>query len=137
MDQEPGGAVMAQRQVTPEEFAAFKEEVEAWVVRFGLQDWEFFIAHEEVDSDTYACVRLNRDGRQARISLGLTVLDSPVTSDPRKSAFHEVCHVLLADMYFAGKARFTTQEELDRAEHSVIRVLEKVLFRHSAQSRAP
>ncbi len=43
-------------------------------------------------------------------------------------AFHEVCHLLTAKLFYASCCRFITTEEVEDAEEEIVRTLENCIF---------
>ena len=105
----------------------FKKEVAKWQKFFGLHDWEINI-HHETAKGARADVVWGLSDRQASIRLsiywdGLEVTDYLI----KKSAFHEVCHLLLAPLAYFG-VQYFSNSEVDEKDHQIVRILENVIF---------
>lgn len=120
---------MAHIRTTKEQFNTFQEEALKWQKKLGLTDWKLYFKHE-VDDDRYGSCTWSVSDSIATIMFTKKWDDlRPLTdSEISKCAFHEVCHVLFAYYCAAAEARFSTQEQLDSAEHSIIRRLETLMF---------
>lgn len=111
------------------EFAMFKAECFRWVDLLGLTDWRLHYCFEECDNALATC---NRDfeGRTATITLS-TFLENierhEAVETVKKSARHEVLHLLLAELDWLNGKRCVTGDIWAAAEHGVMRRLEKVL----------
>lgn len=119
------------------DFIIFQEECRYWISKFGLNDWELFFYHVEDDSKT------DRAWCHIEISSHIATFILPVlwySLKPtefliRKSAFHEVVEVLFAEINFIANDRFTSQEKLDTAIHTIIRVMENTMFENDIKGR--
>lgn len=86
--------------LTQQDFAVFKEAVEYWMGFFGLKDWAYEFRMCQLDSGVGAETRFNRPGRLVTFCLNQirSVEAAPTAKTVCRSAFHEVCEVLLDDM---------------------------------------
>jgi len=117
---------------TTEHFEIFKDEVEYWIEKFHLREWRFRIIHADSKElkDVLAWVTSEWKGRVATISLSVDWTDSTYDVVEKyelcKSAFHEVCELLLADMGSIAMIDIcsTQRQEFEKSVHSVIRRLE-------------
>ena len=114
-------------------FEFFKECVKNWVDFFGLYNWEVGVHSEEGNGDgSLAYTTFHVENKRADIFLcedwdGLEKTDRELD----KTAFHEVCEVLLLRIrYLAGKREFS-YDELDGEIHSIIRILTAKIFEKS------
>lgn len=112
--------------LTPKHFAIFKEEVIRVTELLGLKNYELDIRQEElknaradfyVSSEFLATIRLAKKWDEIK----------PTDEEIKLSAKHEVIHLLLHRLYLLAQSRFTTEDEIDRAEHDIVYRLEKVL----------
>lgn len=103
-----------------DEAALFREECLRWQDAFGLKDWTLHITAEpatqgqtfEAETD-YDC-----DTRHAKVVYYVGVEDA---LHPRDVAYHEIVHLLFADMLLlAIAARDESDPLLAREEHRVI-----------------
>ena len=113
---------------TSKHFEVFKKEVLRWLEIFGLKDWDVSIEHKEVEEDSRAICVSQVGGQLATISLSTDWDIKPTDDNLQVHAFHEVCELLLSHMDSLARERTILPRELEVARHSVIRVLENVLF---------
>lgn len=117
-------------QITKKEFAIFKAECQKWVNVFGLRDWKMYYHFEEIDN---ALGGINRDyeGKTARVSLHpfqCRVPRSEVIESVKRTALHEILHLLLGELDWLRSSRVLTEQVWNAAEHGVIRRLEAALL---------
>ncbi len=116
-------------QTTKEDFELFKSEVTYWANAFGLKGYQLFFRHEDL-SGNFAEIRYNIISRNAVFSLNTefdTIDYSP--EEIKRTAFHEVCELLLCRLSTIGKARFVAELEIDEEIHNIIRILENTVFK--------
>lgn len=116
---------------TAKQFNIFKAESRKWIDIFGLKGWRVDFFHRHLDDDRRGQIFVDIPGRCASIVLGMDwdENDKPLDSNVRRTAFHEVCELLLwrlADM--AHTKIFTNRDSIREETHSIIRTLENVLF---------
>jgi len=117
---------------TAKHFKIFKAECEKWINRFGLFNWEVGYYHkEDGDTSTFSWTVYRYSGRAVDVCLNRTWQDRPYNMEYelRLSAFHEVCEILLYPLRYLGECRFLSDGEIDPEVHSIIRILESVLWR--------
>ncbi len=118
-------------QTTKKDFSIFVERCEHWIGIFGLTDWEVRFNHErggKTMRDAFSWILVDNEGNQfSEIALNIERENAPSVKDLNEDARHEVLHLLLANLCNAGEDRYATADELHKAEHVVIRRLEKVL----------
>lgn len=120
---------MAIYKTTPEDFKIFQEEVAKWQKRFGLLGWQINTRHQNLRNRAECWTRMQ--GRLASIVLGKIFQnydEPPGEKEIRRTAFHEVCELLLARLQTHAEARNTLPGEIEEAKHEIIRILEHVLF---------
>ena len=109
------------------EFMAFKLECVRWQHKFGLMDWRLCFRFETAE-DGLAGIRCDFEGRIA--SVFLNPFQERCTKrevDVRRSARHEMLHLLLAELQYLNGRRLVSDNTWQAAEHGVIRRLESVL----------
>lgn len=117
--------------VSKRQFSIFQKEVERWLSEFGLRNqWNVLISNEKMDGDVAGRCLWKYSAKIARIILNTELPDGDFDDSAiRRTAFHEVCELLLAEVTYLSKQRFDIMEaEIDRAAHAVIRNLEHVVF---------
>ncbi len=110
-----------------EDFEYFKKQCEYWQDRLSLRDWKLHYLHETY-TGSYAWFRSDVPGKTATLGLSVSWEDEKITKPKlNSSARHEVLHLLLADLVYAGHARQSTDEDFENTQHAIIRRLEHVL----------
>lgn len=114
---------------TKEHFHIFKEEAIYWLNYFGLKDWSVYFSHKKISADARAEVTWKIIGRVCGISLALEWdMDDADEMQFRKSAFYEVCELLIAPLSsLAGY--FISQETITEQIHMIVRRLENTIFK--------
>jgi len=110
---------------TRKEFLEFKKEFMKYVDLFGLKDYRLVFEHTEVDG-AYADILVNHDGRTAVIRLSDDCNEDWL--GPKSNARHEAIHLLIAEVGYWARCRYTTPDEISAAEEGLVRVLEKVIL---------
>lgn len=125
---------------TKSDFKLFKSEVEYWVDRFNLREWKVHYEHKISKKlpNTLAWIAYDWMGRVCTIGLNPdwpndTVLDSEVS----RTAFHEVCELLLSDTRAIAEIDIcpSQKDELKSKIHSVIRRMEWAVFEPDYKKR--
>ena len=111
---------------TDEDFEVFKEECNKWIKRFGLFGWKVYYHHEEIDENAYAVCFANTMGRVSDIKLNKKCDTKDLNI--RKTAFHEVCELLLAKVEVLIKDRAYCYEDTREEIHNLIRIFERVIY---------
>lgn len=116
---------------TAKEFGVFKAECERLIPTLGLNGWTFYFKHTFA-KDTYARTHTDTITKVCSIIFSTEWDDNggahPATKQAvERVAKHEMAHALLADLYSLARSRYVQTDELDEAEHRVVRVLEKLL----------
>lgn len=117
--------------LTEEDFQIFKAECKKWLDFFGITEWEISYSFEYLESRAES--RIHWRGKQCTFCL---TTHSPKWDkfDARKSAFHEVCELLLTEMEFTALDEEIPYKErkglTESARHGVIRRLENSVFRN-------
>lgn len=119
--------------LTQEDFQTFKAECQKWLDFFGITEWEISYSFEYLENRAES--RVHWTGRQCTFCL---TTHSPKWDefDVRKSAFHEVCELLLVVMEHTAldeEIPYSERKGLVESErHAVIRRLENSVFRKGA-----
>lgn len=118
--------------LTKHHFGLFKNHCENWKEFFGLSDWRIGYRFEDnAEKDCYGTCARNTQGRIACIYLRPTwdnIDKEDITEQLNRTAFHEIAHVLLADMELIATARYIDSYEFPKAEEACIRRLENCVF---------
>lgn len=114
---------------TETHFKVFKTECEKWIDRFNLRSWAIYYRHEnhEKNTDWVAWRSFDLTGRIATLGLSLDWSNKkPDENEVRKSAFHEVCELLLARLEAEALVDtcMTQKNDIEEQKHAIIRRLE-------------
>ena len=114
-------------------FKAFKAAASEWADKLGLSDWSLHYYHEDMGDDDRAPIatcKSDSQGRVATITLNIYWPEHLALTNEELSrvAFHELGHVLLAELVWLANNRICTDGLLTQAQHSVIRRLERLQF---------
>jgi len=119
---------------TKELFDVFVKECKKWVDIFGLNDWYFHYVHKEDDGeneyDLLANCSWDFPSKQAVINLfeDWGDITEPNEESMKATAFHEVCHVLLARFQDLSYQPSPDEDEITSVGHAVINTLQNVLY---------
>lgn len=120
-------------ELTDKDFQCFKDECQYWINRFGLLDWRVDYTFELLKDDCYARYAGNWEGKTATLTLNKLAFQEVSTDQIRKSAFHEVCELLLLELRNIALDEEIPFEErkwlTTCAAHGVIRRLENSVFK--------
>jgi hypothetical protein len=110
---------------TKENFECFKQSVICWQKLFGLTDYRIEVEHNKLQrQDALAHISCDIDERWAVITLNIKWPFKPNGLGLEKSAFHEICHLLTAEMDKLGKERYSTLDEINRANEAFVSRME-------------
>lgn len=116
----------------------FWDSVREWVLRFRVVDWTiraFTEDRDETDPDCMANCMSLPDNRVARITLYKEWHEGAAEDESiSEIACHEVLHVVLSPLMQLAGDRFTTEKQLEDAEHEVIRQILSMVFKKGATS---
>lgn len=119
-------------ELTGKDFELFKKEAQYWIDAFGLKDWRIYYAFERIE-DAYATCSYHWHGKIATLTLDKWPSETRTDEEIRRSAFHEVCELLLVEMRQFALDEVIPHEErkglTDSAAHGVIRRLENSVFK--------
>ena len=116
---------------TSKDFSIFKAECQRLVPILGLTGWTIYWQHVPVKGcfadaqcdalEKIATIRFSKDWFSHE---GFHALDK---QNVQAVAKHEMAHVLMSDLLSLATARYVQKDEVDEAEHRIVRVLEKLL----------
>jgi len=119
-----------------ENFEFFKEEVSYWAGFLGIFQWDFRVFHMR-DDDALARVDMDGDGRVVCVTLAKTWERDKISNySLSKTAFHEVCEVLLFDLNQLASP-FVKKSRVEEAIHKIIRRMENTIFEYEYKRRFP
>lgn len=117
------------RTTTDKHLAAFAKEASKWIDRLKLNDWETVFVRKPLD-DSRAAMFATYTGRTAVFVLAAEWTDPaiPLNIETVKStAKHEALELLVFDLFFVGRHRFSTEDEIDHARHVLVTRLQNIL----------
>jgi len=114
---------------TKKHFEIFRKECQKWVKIFNLSNWQVYYEHKVIEGDAECYARLNANlyGYVALIQLNKCWKGVPTNKGLKKSARHEIVHLLLARLGELAKSRYISGTELIEAEEEVVNRLVKYL----------
>lgn len=114
--------------VTKAQFGQFKRTSEKWLKLFGLSNWEVYFNWEAMDEGTMATAHYDMPNKVAFLTFCKTwdINDIPLTPEEIKAtAFHEVCHILFADLHLLAESRYVQNGTVfDEKIHDIIKRLQ-------------
>jgi len=114
---------------TKEHFMIFQEEARYWIERFGLKNWRISFRHEHQEQEAFASYGYNIHGHTIILNLEPDWEDIEVTeAQLRRSAFHEVRHIILCRLRALAMARQITEGDIDEEIHNIIRIDENAVW---------
>lgn len=124
---------------TDEHYTIFREEVSYWISLFGLTDWALWFAHDLYNGFAWFGFE---DISDRIVTFGLSTEwpgHTPNHIALSKSAFHEVCELLLCmPEAIAGEHLCPSdRDRLREAAHATIRRLEHVVWLPDYERRFP
>ena len=114
---------------TAKDFERFKTYCREWIEVFGLLDYRVHYIHAGGQTGFGRC-STNSVSRSSLIKLckdwghGIDVTDEEL----RRTALHEVLHIIMNGTVELAKARWVQEEELDTAEEAAVTRLENAIF---------
>jgi hypothetical protein len=118
-------------QLTEKQVKYFIAEVQKWCRFFSIADYEVKI-DDGGDCDNYADCTANVSNRYAIISVTKEWPNEPTNKQISRTAFHEVCELLLMELGTLAETRFVSETSLEIARHRIIRTLENVVWKPKA-----
>lgn len=119
--------------VSKETYQFFCERVKYWANMLGVKDWKICfsqLGYPDIPHQAYAHVTIKVQERIVLISMCQEFPSnlSEGEDEPDRHAFHEACHLMLADLesYAAGAMGDTPKGILDTAVHGIVRRLENL-----------
>lgn len=123
-------------ELTQGQFEYFRQQVRLLSKLLGLHDWDIVVEKtlDRGSGDQAACA-LNPVGRLATVTLNMWNSDDASTENVRKSAVHEILHVLLAELGWAYRSAIEGRDDYDQLinryesfEHGVINRLSYLML---------
>jgi hypothetical protein len=112
---------------TQEQYEIFQEEVQKWLEKLGLSEWDVHITTDDLGNDRGEAL-FNVGSYKCTISLTDTLQGcNGLESEIRRCAKHEVLHLLIGKLYCLAKDREWNEDEYASEEHGVINRLVRCL----------
>jgi hypothetical protein len=118
------------KRTSKKHFEIFKNECQKWVDKFELNNWDIkyhwkklekFDGGENIGVATYSAeVYLDKEIEDEHA-------DTDLTKFVKKTAKHEILHILLKRLAINASARYINECELTEAEEELVRKLEKII----------
>ena len=113
-----------------ERFSLFIQEVDSWLQRFGIFDWDIgyeLTAIGQAEASTSFC----SEAHAAKFTLNSNPTEDNDADDVKRSALHEVLELVLADLSTAYRRAYETEDEkhdaVEQARHAVIHRIQHAL----------
>ncbi len=116
--------------LTEYHFQKFKGYCWKWIRKLGLTNYGYSIGFSKEKTKANAVCNINLGAAHIDITLynDWGDIDIPTDEALECTAMHEVTHVLLARLRLNGDTRFIMEDEIQEAEHEIVRRLENVFF---------
>jgi len=115
---------------TPKDAELFAESVAKWQQVLNLGDWRIEKGLKPA-KNAMASVEFNEPARLATYRLGDFGAEKITPESLNQTALHELLHVFLHDLITAAQDQKTSIEQLEKEEHRVVNLLEKILSKDS------
>ena len=115
---------------TPEDAAHFAQSVRKWQAILNLGDWRIEKGLKPA-KNAMASVEFNEGARLATYRLGDWGAETISPQSLEQTALHELLHVFLHDLMTAAQDPKSSVELLEKEEHRVVNLLEKILSKDS------
>lgn len=106
------------------DFELFKSECQKWIDIFGLNDWKVYYYFTDLNGDYAECVP---DYRKCIVKIALNSKFRRKYLDIKKSAKHEIIHLLLSRFFGMARERFISPDEIDNEWERLTRIIEKAI----------
>jgi hypothetical protein len=115
---------------TPEDARFFALCVKKWQEILNLGDWRIEKGLKPA-KQAMASVEFNESARLATYRLGDFGAEEITNESLETTALHELLHVMLHDLLAAAQDPKSSQDDIDKQEHRVINLLERLLSKDS------
>jgi len=120
-----------EHRITDKHYKKYQEYCDAWIKELGLTEWavdydRYFLPGYKASCSTHYTGCLSTLTISDKWETGIKI--RPTDKELRKTALHEVLHMLLAKMAADVKDRSYHKEEVEMHEHEVVNRLVKVLL---------
>lgn len=115
---------------TPEDAQFFAQSVRKWQQVLNLGDWRIEKGLKPA-KNAMASVEFNEGARLATYRLGDFGAEKITPESLDQTALHELLHVFLHDLMTVAQDPRSNQDQIEKEEHRVVNLLEKILFKDS------
>ena len=115
---------------TPEDARFFALCVKKWQEILNLGDWRIEKGLKPA-KQAMASVEFNESARLATYRLGDFGAEEITNESLETTALHELLHVMLHDLLAAAQDPKSSQDDIDKQEHRVINLLERLPMKDS------
>lgn len=123
---------MGRKKKSDEWFELFKKEASHWLWYFGMHDWRVTFYHDQLFNLRIAETRMDYIGKCASMILANNLSPDHYTEEQvKRTAFHEVCELMLGSLYCLVEPHIVSEREHDmmsKAGHDIIRRLENTVY---------
>ena len=113
--------------VPKKDFLLFKKECLRLQKAWGLSGWELSFVFKPLNN-SFGNTNANLESRKVTLTFSATLSDDTESDrNPRRTAKHEMLHVLLWRLSCNGRARYPTESEMDETEHELVMQLMKII----------
>jgi len=113
---------------TKKQFEHFKKCFLIYAEKWGLKEWRFDFAHDDCG---HALSTVNYDTLNKVVTVAFTTefgsLPPLTMKEVRETAKHEVHEMVVAELSVLAHARFTTEDEIVRVRHTLVRRMDNVV----------
>lgn len=104
----------------------YRKECNRWIKFFGLHGYEVYFEIEN-NPDVYGRCSTNQENKLSILTVSQSCCDK---KEVKKTAFHEVCELLVANMYNLSLQREGfSMDRINESRHELIRILEHTIYR--------
>lgn len=113
-----------------DDFKLFKVTFMAWVEKFGLRDWNISFVWPDKESDNCRAAIRHASGtvRDAIVYLAAEWTEPVTPIRIKRTAIHELSHLLISDMEHLATSRFVTESEIDICREALARRFENAFY---------
>jgi len=113
---------------TKAHFEYFKSEVLRWVEKLGVTDYRIDFIHADIDEYASFFVAARKKVSSVMFCTDWFVEERPLNkANIADTAKHEAVHVVLADLSWLARDRFTTEGEVLAATEAAARRIQRLL----------
>lgn len=119
---------MEEYKIKAEHYKLFVKECKIWIDRFGLKEYGTEFRKVLCNDGSLAFVEFNEDYTLVRISLNTIWPSKPTTKEIKKTALHEMVHVLTMGLQRLATERFITENSIYDEIEKIARRMENAIY---------